>query len=319
MVIRSADIAAPPALSETDFTWIGPMYRGKVRDSYLCGDKRVLIATDRLSAFDRILTTVPGKGQVLTSMAAYWFERTNKLVANHLLALPDPSSMVVREVSIVPVEVVVRGYLAGSAWRDYESGKLVSGHRLAAGLSQFEQFPSPIVTPFTKEAVGKHDMPISEAELLAQGLVGREHWEEIRAIALQLFAMGTREVESRGLLFADTKYEFGILDGKVVLADEIHTLDSSRFWVRETYEENLKRGEPPEMLDKEPIRRWLVDRGFMGEGEPPRIDDAYRMALREHYARSAERITGRPFVFDDSDPVSRVEANLRAFFESGRG
>jgi len=212
--------------------------------------------------------------------------------------------------------VVVRGYLAGSAWRDYEAGKLVSGHRLAPGLSQFERFQSPLVTPFTKEAVGKHDMPISEAELLAQGLVEREHWDEIRAIALQLFALGTKEVEARGLLFADTKYEFGIHDGKVVLADEIHTLDSSRFWVQASYEENLSRGEPPEMLDKEPIRRWLVERGFMGEGEPPRIDDDYRMALREHYARSAERITGKPFVFDNSEPVSRVEANLRAFFGS---
>ena len=316
MGLSKVELVAQQALSETDFTWIGPMYRGKVRDSYLCGDKRVLIATDRLSAFDKILTTVPGKGQVLTSMAAYWFERTEGIVANHLLAIPDPCVMVVREVSIVPVEVVVRGYLAGSAWRDYEAGKLVSGHRLAPGLSQFERFRSPLVTPFTKEAVGKHDMPISEAELLAQGLVERGQWEEIRAIALQLFEMGTKEVEARGLLFADTKYEFGILDGKVVLADEIHTLDSSRFWVQESYEENLRRGEPPEMLDKEPIRRWLVERGFMGEGEPPPIDDDYRMALREHYARSAERITGQPFVFDNSQPVSRVEANLRVFFES---
>lgn len=316
MELSKAELVVQSALSETDFTWIGPMYRGKVRDGYLRGDERVLIATDRLSAFDRILTTVPGKGQVLTSMAAYWFERTEQVIANHLLAIPDPCVMVVSDVSIIPVEVVVRGYLAGSAWRDYEAGKLVSGHRLVPGLSQFERFPAPLVTPFTKEALGKHDMPISEAELLAQGLVERDHWEEIRAIALQLFELGTKEVEARGLLFADTKYEFGILDGKVVLADEIHTLDSSRFWVQESYDYNLRRGEPPEMLDKEPIRRWLVDRGFMGEGEPPAIDDAYRMALREHYARSAERITGKQFAFDNSQPLSRVEENLRAFFGS---
>jgi phosphoribosylaminoimidazole-succinocarboxamide synthase len=313
MAVESEVPAMPPALAETDFTWLGPVYRGKVRDSYLVGSARVLIATDRLSAFDQIISTVPGKGQVLTSMAAYWFEKTRDIIPNHLIGVPDPSVMVVKDVSIIPVEVVVRGYLAGSAWRDYEAGRLVSGHRLPPGMSQFEKLPAPLVTPFTKEAVGQHDMPISESELLARGLVSREHWEQISEVALRLFELGTREVATRGLLFADTKYEFGLLDGNVVLADEIHTLDSSRFWVRETYEANLSKGEPPDMLDKEPIRRWLIDRGFMGEGQPPEIDDGYRMALREHYATSAERITGRPFSFDDSDPVARVASNVRKF------
>jgi phosphoribosylaminoimidazole-succinocarboxamide synthase len=303
----------PPALSETNYSWLGDVYRGKVRDSYLAGGKRVLIATDRLSAFDRVISTVPGKGQVLTKMAAYWFGRTKEIVANHLLGIPDPNVMVVKDVSIVPVEVIVRGYLAGSAWRDYEAGRLVSGHRLATGMSQFEQFPRPLVTPCTKEAVGHHDMPISESELLARGLVSREHWEEIRTTALKLFELGSREVASRGLLFADTKYEFGLLDGKLVLADEIHTLDSSRFWVKDSYEQNLSKGEPPEMLDKEPIRRWLIERGFMGEGQPPVIDDTYRLALREHYMQSAERITGEVCTLDDSEPVTRIAQNVRDF------
>lgn len=303
----------PPALAATDFPWLGPVYRGKVRDSYLVGDRRVLIATDRLSAFDRIISTVPGKGQVLTGMAAYWFDKTQHVIPNHLIGIPDPSVMVVKNVSIIPVEVVVRGYLAGSAWRDYEAGRLVSGHRLAPGMSQFEQLAAPLVTPFTKEGVGQHDMPISEEEILVRGLVSREHWEEIRATALHLFEIGSREVAARGLLFADTKYEFGLLEGKVVLADEIHTLDSSRFWVKDSYEDNLRRGEPPEMLDKEPIRRWLIERGFMGEGEPPMIDDEYRMTLREHYATSAGRITGQEIVYDNEDPTLRIAANLKRY------
>jgi phosphoribosylaminoimidazole-succinocarboxamide synthase len=223
--------------------------------------------------------------------------------------------MIVKEVSIIPVEVVVRGYLAGSAWRDYEAGRLVSGHRLPAGLAQFHRFPDPLITPFTKEAVGQHDQPISEAEVLARGLVSRDHWEEIKSAALRLFEIGTQEVAKRGLLFADTKYEFGILDGRVVLADEIHTLDSSRFWVAETYHSNLSRGEPPEMLDKEPIRRWLIERGFMGEGELPEIDDAYRLSLREHYLKSASRITGESYNLDDSDPVARISRNLKSFYK----
>jgi phosphoribosylaminoimidazole-succinocarboxamide synthase len=305
----------PPALLGTDLEWLGDVYRVKVRDSYSRGQERILIATDRLSAFDRIVSSVPGKGQVLTAMATYWFERTQSIVTNHLLAVPDPAVMVVRDVRIIPVEVVVRGFLAGSAWRDYEAGKLVSGHRLPPGLSQFERFPEPLVTPFTKEEVGQHDQPISEAEVLARGLVSRDHWEEIRAAALKLFAIGTRDVEERGLLFADTKYEFGILDGRVVLADEIHTLDSSRFWVSDSYEGNLSRGESPEMLDKEPIRRWLIERGFMGEGKLPEIDDEYRLSLRDHYVKSASRITGEVYNLDDNDPIERITRNLKSFFK----
>jgi phosphoribosylaminoimidazole-succinocarboxamide synthase len=300
----------PPPLTETHFHGLGTRYQGKVRDSYILGNKRLLIATDRLSAFDRIITTVPGKGQVLTSMAEYWFARTRDLAPNHLISVPDPSVMLVHDVAIIPVEVVVRGYLAGSAWRDYEAGRSVSGHNLPPGLSQFERLATPLITPFTKEAVGKHDQPISHSNLLASGLVSRENWEEICDLALKLFDLATREVEGRGLIFADTKYEFGLLDGRVVLADEIHTLDSSRFWVSESYEDNLRRGEAPEMLDKEPIRRWLIERGFMGEGEVPVIDDSYRSELRRHYADSARRITGRSFVFDDSEPCARIEKAL---------
>ncbi len=235
----------PRALQETNFPWLGERYVGKVRDSYVRDQKRILIATDRLSAFDRVITTVPGKGQVLTQLAKHWFDRCASVVENHVLAVPDPCVMVGREVSIIPVEVVVRGYVAGSAWRDYRAGREVSGVALPPGLHEFERLSRPILTPSTKEAFGEHDVPIAEQEIVSRGIVNASLWDRIRETALKLFELGTKELEERGLLFADTKYEFGLLDGRLVLADEIHTLDSSRFWVSSTYEERLRKGESP--------------------------------------------------------------------------
>jgi phosphoribosylaminoimidazole-succinocarboxamide synthase len=162
--------------------------------------------------------------------------------------------------------------------------------------------------------MGEHDQPLSERELIRRGLVSEALWDEARETALRLFNFGAREVRGRGLLFADTKYEFGVLDGKLVIADEMHTLDSSRFWVERSYDERRSRGEPPEMLDKEPIRRWLMDRGFSGEGDIPLVDDNYRLELRKHYAKSAELITGESFTFDDSEPLARIEGNLKGYF-----
>jgi phosphoribosylaminoimidazole-succinocarboxamide synthase len=308
----------PVALEGTNFDWVGERYVGKVRDSYVRGDQRILVATDRLSAFDRILTTVPGKGQVLTQLAKYWFDRCSSIVKHHVVAVPDPCVMVGQEVSIVPVEVVVRGYLAGSAWRDYVDGRPVSGVSLPRGMRQFEAFAEPIITPSTKEAVGKHDEPISEQDIVKRGIVSASLWEDIRTTAISLFKFGSQEVASRGLLFADTKYEFGVRDGQLFVADEMHTLDCSRFWVADTYERSLSAGESPEMLDKEPIRRWLLGRGFKGEGQPPVIPDEYRNELTDHYLRSFEKITGRPCVLDTNPPLERIERNLRAFFASER-
>jgi phosphoribosylaminoimidazole-succinocarboxamide synthase len=306
--------ALPRAVESTSFSWLGAKYTGKVRDTYTRGSERVLIATDRLSAFDRLLTTVPLKGQVLTQLAQYWFDRVSAFMPHHVIAVPDPCVVVAHEVSIVPIEVVVRGYLAGSAWRDYETGHAVSGVVLPAGMKQFEPLPAPLVTPSTKEAVGKHDMPISEHEIVERGIVPAHVWEEVRTKALQLFAMASAELAERGLIFADTKYEFGILNGEVVLADEVHTLDCSRFWIASSYEERLSAGQAPEMLDKEPIRRWLMERGFRGEGQPPHIDDEYRAELMAHYMRSFELITGKPFVPDTQPPLERIERNLRSYY-----
>jgi phosphoribosylaminoimidazole-succinocarboxamide synthase len=311
---KKTSAVLPTALESTSFSWLGNKYTGKVRDTYTRGSERVLIATDRLSAFDRLLTTIPLKGQVLTQLAQYWFERVSSFMPHHVLAMPDPCVVVAREVSIIPIEVVVRGYLAGSAWRDYEAGHPVSGVKLPAGMRQFEPLPSPLITPSTKESVGKHDVPISEHEIVERGIVPAHVWEDVRSKALQLFAMASAELSERGLIFVDTKYEFGLLDDVVVLADEVHTLDCSRFWLKSSYEERLSRGEIPEMLDKEPIRRWLMERGFQGEGQPPQIDDEYRAELMAHYMRSFELIAGQPFVPDAQPPLERIERNLRSYY-----
>lgn len=309
-------VSLPEALSETHFEWLGARYVGKVRDSYVRDGLRVLIATDRLSAFDRNITTVPGKGQVLTKLAHYWFERSASIVENHVIAVPDPCVMIGREVAIIPVEVVVRGYLAGSAWRDYSAGTPVSGVRLPAGMREFQQLSEPIITPSTKEPMGKHDVPISEQEIVEKGIVRPDIWEQVRSHALSLFSLASKEVMERGLLFADTKYEFGVVDGRVVLADEIHTLDSSRFWVADSYERRLKEGQAPEMLDKEPIRRWLMEQGFKGDGQVPSIPETYRSELIDHYIKSYERITGTECRIDTSPPHARIERNLRAYFNA---
>jgi len=304
----------PPALARTNLSWLGARYEGKVRDTYQRDSLRILVATDRLSAFDRVLTTVPGKGQVLTQMATYWFERTRHIIPNHVVAVPDPCVMVGRELSIIPIEVVVRGFLAGSAWRDYQAGRPTSGVQFPKGMREFDQLPEPVITPSTKEALGKHDQPISESEIVRRGIVSARVWDEVRTKALELFTLAAREVSGRGLMFVDTKYEFGFLADSIVLADEIHTLDSSRFWLADSFDKNLSLGMAPEMLDKEPIRQWLLKQGFSGDGEIPAISDQYRSELTEHYVRSCMRITGQVCELDVEEPEARVDRNVRAYF-----
>lgn len=297
-------------VARTELAGLGERYEGKVRDCYTKGDVRILVTTDRLSAFDRLLTTIPYKGQVLNSLAARWFSLCDDLVSHHLIDVPDPNVMVVRNCSMVPFEVVVRGYLAGSAWRSYEKGGKVSGVALPPGLREFERLPEPVITPSTKAEVGGHDEPVSEAEILASGLVERKVWEQMRERSLALFERGSAFAAGRGLLLADTKYEFGLAGGKLLLVDEIHTLDSSRYWVAESYPEKIGRGEAPEMLDKEPVRRWLASQGFMGEGAVPEIPDEMRLGVSRHYVSSFERILGEPFVPVKGDAGPRIERNL---------
>lgn len=286
-------------LKGVDIPRLGVKYEGKVRDCYVVGDRRVIITTDRLSAFDVVLTTIPFKGQLLSEMAAFWFDKTKHIVPNHILGHPHPNVFIAREVEVLPIEVVVRGYLAGSAWRDYEKGLAVSGVVLPAGMKKSEKFDRPIITPSTKAEKGTHDMPISSSAVVASRIVEKTLWEEVSTRALELFEFGTVEAAKRGLILVDTKYEFGVLRTRggteLILADEIHTQDSSRYWIADSYQERVAAGEDPQMLDKEFVRTKLIALGYMGEGTPPVLSDDFRVDTAERYMEVYERLTGEQF------------------------
>lgn len=300
-------------LQKTDLPFLGRRYEGKVRDSYVQGDTRYLVACDRLSCFDVVVTSIPFKGQVLTGVADYWFKKSRDIITNHVIDLPDPNVMVVRNCEILPVEVVLRGYLTGSAWRDYQDGKAVSGVKLPPGLKASQKLPQVLITPSTKAERGQHDEPISEAEILARGIVPKAVWEEVREAALALFKLGQEEAARRGLILVDTKYEFGLLNGKLILADEIHTLDSSRYWVEETYQKHFEAGTSPEMLDKEPVRQWLLARGYKGEGAIPEFTADHRVGIARHYIDSAAKICGLELIPESGSVHERIERRLKAY------
>ncbi len=301
-------------LRETHLQQLGQKYRGKVRDTYRRGDRLVIVTTDRLSAFDHVLTTIPFKGEVLNRLAAFWFERTRHVVKNHLLDVPDPNVTVARLCEPVKVEMVIRGYLTGSLWRDYQkSAQTGYGLRLPPGLRKDQKFETPLITPSTKADLGQHDQPISEEEILARGLADPKGWQEIREAALALFSEGQKWAASRGLILVDTKYEFGRANGELLVIDEMHTPDSSRFWVAAEYQERFDRGVDQQMLDKENIRQWLInERGFSGEGALPEIPTEVRVELAMKYLAAFEQITGAPLELHPGEVHARIEANLRA-------
>jgi phosphoribosylaminoimidazole-succinocarboxamide synthase len=270
--------------------------RGKVRDVVDLGAEVLLTTTDRISAFDRVLTTIPCKGEVLNTISNFWFQATGDIVPNHVRE--EVSARTVRAVKcgVVPIEVVVRGYLTGSAWRDYQAGSAVSGIRLPQGLRFNHRFPTPLLTPSTKEEKGLHDRPISREEILSGGIVPRTLWERIEEVSLALFARGTEIAARNGLILVDTKYEFGLDKGALTLADELHTPDSSRYWYADTYAERFQAGEPQRELDKEYLRQWLLARGWKGDGEPPIIPDDIRVQVALRYITAWETITGKRFV-----------------------
>jgi len=277
---------------------------GKVRVSYrLDGGRRLFVTTDRLSAFDRVIAGIPYKGQVLNELAAWWFDRTSSIIGNHVIATPDPNVLIATETAPLAVEVVVRGAITGvtstSLWRMYESGaRTIYGYHFPDGLRKNTLLPEPIVTPTTKPSVesGLHDEPITWAEVVERGLVESTMWERVTAAAVDVFTEGQRVAAEAGLILADTKYEFGVTpDGDVLLIDEVHTPDSSRFWVADSYETRLSAGDEPESLDKEPVRRALSDNGYRGDGEPPELGDAVIAATSARYIDAYERLTGQPF------------------------
>ncbi len=291
--------------------WPAP-YFGKVRDCYdLPGGRRLLITSDRLSAFDRILAVIPWKGQVLTQTARYWFEKTEDLCPHHVLAYPDPNAVLARRLTILPVEIVMRGYLAGTTSTSiltmYREGRReMYGHRLPDGLRPHEALPAPILTPTSKEFDGGHDEPLTAEAILARGLLSPEQWEEVSALALALFARGQAMAAARGLILADTKYEFGLdAEGRIRLADEIHTPDSSRFWKAEGYAEALASGTRPPSFDKDVIRAWVAARCDPYRDAVPEIPEAMIAETSATYIAAYEAITGQAFRPDMSGPSPR--------------
>ena len=299
-------------LKETSFP-LGEKYEGKVRDSYKMSDeKMMIITTDRISAFDKVIGTLPFKGQVLNQLAQFWFEKTKNVIQNHVLDVPDPNVMVVKKVKILPIEVVVRGYITGSLWRDYEKGtREIYGMKFEEGMKKDQKFPKPILTPTTKEEKGLHDQPISREEIMNKGIVKKDIWEQVEKIALELFKQGTEWCAKNNLILVDTKYEFGLIDGKVVLADEIHTPDSSRFWYKDTYEELFKDGKNQRILDKEYVRQWLIGHGFMGEGEIPNLSEEVVVEAVSRYINAYETITGQTFEVSSEEINERIRTNLK--------
>jgi phosphoribosylaminoimidazole-succinocarboxamide synthase len=307
--LRTTDLhQSLPELSEP--------YRGKVRDTYASGDRLVLVTTDRISAFDHVLEQpIPFKGQILNRLAAHFFAETADLVPNHVLSVPDPNVTVAKRCEPFPVEFVVRGYLAGHAWRVYrDGGRAVSGAALPDGLREAERLPSPILTPATKAEEG-HDEDISEADIVARGTMSEADLVTCRDFAFRLFGRGTDLAAERGLLLVDTKYEFGRTpSGEVVVIDEVHTPDSSRYYYADGYEDRLRKGEAQRQLSKEFVREWLMAQGFQGKDgqRMPKLDDDFRVEVALRYAELFERMTGMPFQPDLSErPEERIILNLQ--------
>lgn len=320
----AADLAphAHQVLTEATLPDLPNHYRGKVRDNYDLPDgRRILITTDRISAFDRALASIPFKGEVLTRTARFWFERTGDICPNHVLAYPDPNVVVGQRLDILPVEIVVRGYLAGttstSILTRYRAGeRTMYGHSFPEGMRPNERLPQAIITPTTKAFDGGHDEPLTEAEILGKGLLTEAQWGAVSRAALALFARGQEIAAARGLILADTKYEFGLdADGAIVLADEIHTPDSSRYWFAGSYPERFAAGASPESFDKDFVRNWVVARCDPYTDPIPEIPAEVVLETAAVYIRAFETITGERFALPDPAevPLERIRRNLAAY------
>jgi len=307
-------------LTKTDLGFLGPKTSGKVRDIYTRANELVLITTDRLSAFDRILGAVPYKGQVLNQLAAFWFEQTRDIVANHLISTPDPNVTVARRCRPLPVEVVVRGYISGvtstALWYRYSQGeRTIYGIDFPEGLQKNDALPMPIITPTTKGSAGGHDERITSTEVVEMGLVEAGLWQQICDAAIAVFQRGQAIAAQGGLILVDTKYEFGLDDeGELVLIDEVHTPDSSRFWIAESYASRHAAGEEPENFDKEFIRLYYAAQGYRGEGDPFPMPAELALQAAQRYIRTYELLTGATFEPGELPADTRMARNLRAHF-----
>lgn len=310
-------------LAEAFIAELPNYYRGKVRDNYDLPDgRRIIISSDRLSAFDRNLAVIPDKGQVLTQTARYWFEKTADICPNHVLSYPDPNVVIGKRLDILPVEIVVRGYLAGTTGTSlltlYKKGRRdIYGLSLPDGLRDNQVLPQAVITPTSKAFDGGHDEPLSQQEIIEAGLLTQEQWQTVSAYALALFARGQALAAERGLILVDTKYEFGVDEaGTIILADEIHTPDSSRYWIAATYQDRFEKGERPESFDKDFVRAWVAERCDPYQDDIPAIPDELVEATAEVYRKAYQSITGQTItpVSADTDVLARVRANLAPYF-----
>lgn len=304
--------AIPQTLGGVDVPGMGEKMEGKVRDIYRQGDQYVLITTDRISAFDRVLGLIPYKGQVLNQLSSWWFTQTQDILANHVIAVPDPNVTIAAAAAPLPVEIVVRGYITGvtktSLWYLYDQGdRQPYGIPLPDGLHKNDPLPHPIITPTTKAEKGGHDERLTEAEILERGLVSAELWAQVSAAAITLFQRGQQIARQADLILVDTKYEMGLINGQLALIDEIHTPDSSRYWIADTYQPG---GDEPENFDKEFLRKWYAAQGYRGDGPPPTMPDEFIAQVAARYIAAYERLTGTEFVPGEQPAAARIIKNL---------
>ena len=280
----------------------GKKYSGKTRDFYIVNDKRIIVSTDRISAFDRVLDHIPHKGRILNLLSIFWFDKTRDIIPNHFISSLDVNTMVVKNAKLIPIEMVVRGYITGvtdtSIWGSYEKGeRIIYGLRFKNGLRKNQKLPKPIITPTTKAEKG-HDERLTKKEIIKRKIVSKKVYSQMEKTALRLFEKGTKICEKAGIILVDTKYEFGIyppIGGKLILIDEIHTPDSSRFWIKKTYLERLKKGLEPENFDKEFMRIWFAKKGYKGDGKPPKMPKSFIQKISDRYVSIYEKITGKKF------------------------
>ena len=306
--------AVPHALTSVDLAGWGEKQTGKVRDNYSVEGRRVLITTDRVSAFDRVLGAIPYKGQVLNQLSAWWFDQVRDVVDNHIIAIPDPNVTVAHEADVLPVEVIVRGYITGvtstSLWTLYDKGERTPyGIPLPDGLQKNDPLPDPIITPTTKATGGAHDERLTRDEIIEREIVEKSLYELVEQTALAIFKHGQQVAREAGLILVDTKYEFGMIDGRLALVDEVHTPDSSRYWVADSYEQ----GQEPQNFDKEFLRLWFAERGYRGEGAIPEMPVEFIASAAERYIAAYERLTGLDFVPGEQPVADRIVSAMETY------
>ena len=299
-----------------DLDFLGKKYQGKVRDFYKHKGNRILITTDRISAFDRVLGFIPYKGQVLNQLSSFWFDKTKDIVANHQIKLIHPNVIVAVEAKPYPVEMVVRGYISGvtttSLWHNYEKGeRVIYGIKFPEGLKKNQKLVNPVITPTTKAKKGAHDARLTENEILKKKLVPEKIWKQMKSVSLALFKRGEKICNKAGIILVDTKYEFADYNGELMLIDEIHTPDSSRFWKKDSYKKRFKKGLEPENFDKEFFRIWYAKKGYLGDGPPPKMDRELMDKTSKRYIKIYEMITGKKFRKENYPLEDKIKKEIK--------